>query len=299
MTKTGLLELNAVAAVAAHRSFRQAAIALGMSPSALSHAISALEQRLGVRLFHRSTRSVSLSEAGARFLARVQPALREIEGAIEDVNIFRDTPTGTLRLNTAEAAASHIFQPIVLEFLARYPDMRVDLVTEGRFVDIVAEGYDAGIRLAESVPQDMIAVACSAPLSFAVVGSPAYFRHRAAPRAPADLRDHICIRSRLPSGTLFHWEFEKKGRKIAIDVDGPLTLDSHLLMLEAAVAGVGLAWTSEWSVQPHIDAGRLVRVLKDWTPSYPGLRLFYPSRRHLSAGLRAFIALIAEVRGRA
>lgn len=295
MRSAGLPELNAVVAVATHRSFRAAAAELGMSPSALSHAIAALEQRMGVRLFHRTTRSVSLSEAGEQFLARLRPALREISEAMEAVNQFRDTPAGTLRINTSEGAARMILEPVVLAFLKRYPDMQVDLVTEGRLVDIVADGFDAGIRLAEVVPQDMIAVPCSPDLSFAVVASPSYFQGRTRPLAPGDLLSHDCIRSRMPSGTIYRWEFEKRGEEVAIDVTGSLTLDNHNLMVEAALTGAGVVYTNEWAVAAHIEAGSLIRVLEDWTPAYPGLRLYYPGHRHVPAGLRAFIAIVREV----
>jgi DNA-binding transcriptional LysR family regulator len=295
MQRAGLFELNAVVAVSTHRSFRRAATELGMSPSALSHAVATLEQRMGVRLFNRTTRSVSLSEAGEQFLARVRPALREISEAMEAVNAFRDTPTGVLRINTSEGAAQHILTPIVFEYLKRYPDMQVDLVTEGRFIDIVAEGFDAGIRLAEAVPQDMIAVPCSADLRLTVAGSPGYFERHVPPASPVDLIRHSCIRSRMPSGAIYRWEFEKHGEQLAIDVTGPLTLDSHPLMIEAALEGVGLVWVSEWDVADHVAAGRLVRVLEDWTPPFPGLRLYYPGHRHVPAGLRAFIDLIREV----
>jgi DNA-binding transcriptional LysR family regulator len=295
MQKTGLFELNAVVALSTHCSFRRAAAALGMSPSALSHAIAALEQRMGVRLFNRTTRSVSLSAAGEQFLARVRPALGEISAAMEAVNEFRDTPSGTLRINTSEGAAQMVMTPIVIEFLRRYPDMRVDLVTEGRLIDIVAGGFDAGIRLAEGVPQDMVAIPCSPPIRYAVVGSPGYFATHGTPRAPADLSRHRCIRTRFPSGAIYRWEFEKHGEEIAIDVDGPLTLDSHHLMVEAARHGMGLIWTSEFAVAADVAAGRLVRVLDDWTPPYPGLCLYYPASRHVPAGLRAFIGIVREV----
>lgn len=295
MKRTGLSELNAVVAVAAHRSFRKAAAELDISPSALSHAIATLEQRMGLRLFNRTTRSVSLSEAGEKFLARVQPALHEITAAMEGVNDFRDTPSGTLRLNTSEGAARMILAPLVLEFLRRYPDMQVDLVSEGRLVDIVKDGFDAGFRLAEAVPLDMIAVPCSPPLRFAVVGSPAYFKGRKPPRTPHELDKHTCIRSRLPSGTLFRWEFEKNGKKLDIDVTGRLTLDNDNLRVDAALHGAGLTWTSEWSVAQHIAAGRLIRVLEDWTPPYPGLCLYYPGHRLVPAGLQAFIGVVREI----
>lgn len=294
MSRAGLFELNVVVAVATHRSFRGAAAALGMSPSALSHAVAALERRLGVRLFNRTTRSVSLSAAGEQFLARIAPALREIDAAMEGVNDFRDTPTGTLRINTSEGAARQILTPIVLRFLERYPDMQVDLVSEGRLVDIVAEGFDAGIRLTEAVPQNMIAVACGAQQRFAVVGSPGYFQKRPSPLSPDDLVEHSCIRSRLPSGAIFRWQFEKRGHEMAVDVSGSLTLDNHHLMIEAALEGAGLAWVSEWAVAPDIAQGRLIRVLADWTPPYPGLALYYPGHRHVPAGLRAFIAVVRE-----
>jgi DNA-binding transcriptional LysR family regulator len=290
-----LTELNAVVAVSAHRNFRRAAAELGMSPSALSHAIAALEERIGVRLFHRTTRSVSLSEAGEQFLSRVQPALREIGAAMEAVNDYRDKPTGTLRINTSEGAARMVLTPMVFEFMRRYPEMKVDIVTEGKLVDIVADGFDAGIRSAETLPQDMIAVPCSPPLRFAVVGSPAYFANHKKPRVPADLLVHNCIRSRYASGAISKWEFEKHGQEQAIDVKGSLTLDHHNLMIEAALEGVGLAWCSEWAVAGHIAAGRLIRVLGDWSPAYPGLCLYYPGHRHVPAGLRAFIAVIREM----
>lgn len=294
MKRTGLPELQAVVAVAAHKSFRKAAAELDISPSALSHAIATLEQRMGLRLFHRTTRSVSLSEAGEAFLARVQPALKAITQAMEGANDFRETPAGTLRLNTSEGAARQILAPLVLEFLRRYPDMQVDLVTEGRLVDIVKDGFDAGFRLAESVPLDMIAVPCTPPLQFAVVGSPAYFKGRKPPKTPQDLQGHTCIRARLPSGALLKWAFEKGGRKIDLDITSALTLDNDNLRVDAALAGYGLTWSSEWAVAPYLADGRLVRVLQDWTPPYPGLCLYYPGHRLVPAGLQAFIALAKE-----
>ncbi len=296
MLDTGLFELNAVAAISVHRSFRAAATELGISPSALSHAIAGLEKRLGVRLINRTTRSVALSQAGERFLARVSPALREIAGAMEEVNAFRETPTGTLRINTKERAAHQILRPVVAKYLRRYPDMQVELTMEGRPIDIVAEGFDAGIRLAESVPQDMVAVPCGPDSRFIVVGAPAYFVRRSVPRSPADLLGHECIRRRMPGGKLYRWEFEKRGEEMALDVPGRLTLDNDSLMVEAAVEGLGLAFVSDWWVTDHLAAGSLQAVLEDWTPPFPGLRLYYPGHRHLPAGLRAFVDLIREER---
>jgi DNA-binding transcriptional LysR family regulator len=296
MLNTGLFELNAVAAISARGSFRAAATELGISPSALSHTIAGLEKRLGVRLINRTTRSVSLSEAGERFLARVSPALREIAGAMEDVNEFRDKPAGTLRVNLKERAAHQILQPVVAKFLRRYPDMNVELVLEGRPIDIVADGFDAGIRLAESVPQDMVAIPVGPDSRFIVVGSPDYFARAGAPRSPHDLLKHECIRRRMSGGKLYRWEFEKRGEELALDVPGRLTLDSDSLMVEAALEGVGLAFLSEFWVSEHLASGKLQAVLEDWTPPFPGLRLYYPGHRHMAAGLRAFIDMLREER---
>jgi len=295
MHKTGLVELNAVVAVARHGSFRAAAIELGMSSSALSHAVAGLEARLGVRLFNRTTRSVSLSAAGQEFVAEVAPALSSIQGAIESINSHRDTPTGTLRINSSVGAARQILAPVVLEYLRRYPEMRVDLVTEARMIDIVVEGFDVGIRTTDTVPGDMIAVPFGPLRRHAVVASPAYFAQNAPPRTPGDLLAHRCIRARLASGTIYRWEFERGGEALSIDVPGSLTLDDPTLMVEAALGGAGIVHVAHWSVAADIAAGRLVPVLEDWTPPLSGLCLYYPGRRHVPAGLRALIDLIREI----
>ncbi|MDY7232149.1 LysR substrate-binding domain-containing protein [Hyalangium rubrum] len=295
MKRPGLFELQAISAVASHRSFRAASAELGLSPSALSHAVAALEKRLGVRLFQRTTRSVSLTEAGDRFLSRVRPALAELSAAMESVNAFRDTPTGTLRITTSEGAARQVFTPIVLEFMKRYPDMKVELVVESRFVDIVKEGFDAGIRLLEAVPQEMVAVPCGPRQRSAVVGSPRYFKANRRPMVPADLRAHRCIRLRKRNGGLYAWEFERRGEELAIEVDGPLTLDTLSLVIEAALNGAGLAYLNEWDVRAYLASGKLVSVLEDWLPAWPGLCVFYPSQRHVPAGLRAFVEVVKEV----
>jgi DNA-binding transcriptional LysR family regulator len=297
MRSSGLAELEAVIAVARRRNFRAAAIELGLSRSALSHAVAALEQRLGVRLFNRTTRSVSLTEAGEQFISSIAPALGEIREAMAAASSRRATPAGTIRINTSAGAARQMMTPIVLEYLRRYPEMTVDIVTEGRLVDIVVDGFDAGVRLAESVPQDMIAVSLGPDQRFAVVGSPSYFEELRKPRTPQDLRVHRCIRSRQPSGSIYRWEFERHGEALAVDVDGPLTLDDPWLMLEAARAGFGLAYLTEWNAAADLAQGRLVRVLEDWTPPFPGLCLYYPSRRYLPGGLRALVELIRELRG--
>ncbi|MEH2475775.1 DNA-binding transcriptional LysR family regulator [Nitrobacteraceae bacterium AZCC 2161] len=288
MTGLALNELNALIAVAAHRSFRAAAAELGVSPSSLSHAVASIERQLGVRLFNRTTRSVSLTEAGEGFLDRVRPALRDIADAVEAVNRFRDTPAGLLRLNASEAAAERVL-PIVLSFMAAYPDMRVDMISEGRMVDIVAGGFDAGLRHAEAVPQDMISLSLGIEEARIVVGTPGYFAARGVPRAPADLFGHACLHARMPSGAVRYWEFERNGEEIQINPPGRLMLGSPDLTLLAAKAGAGVAYVSQRSAADDLAAGRLTQVLNDWTPPFPGVCLYYPRQRLPSAGLRAFI----------
>jgi DNA-binding transcriptional LysR family regulator len=295
MHKSGMVELDAVVAVSRRASFRSAAADLGMSPTALSRVVNGLEVRLGVRLFNRTTRSVSLSEAGEQFIARVAPALSEIRSAMEGVNNLRDRPAGTLRINSSVGAARQILVSVVLEYLRRYPDMRVDVVTEARLIDIIAEGFDAGIRTRGVVPGDMIVVPFGADLRFAVVGSPAYFEENPPPRTPGDLMRHRCIRARWPSGGMYRWEFAQRSETLTIDVPGVLTLDEETLMREAALAGAGLAYMWKASIAQDVAAGRLVSVLNEWMPSSPGLCLYYPGRRNVPASLRAFIKVIREI----
>ena len=293
MKTSGLGELEAVLAVARRRNFRAAATELGVSTSALSHAVAGLESRIGVRLFNRTTRSVSLSEAGAQFVDSVAPALSTIRVAIEQAGSLRDTVSGMLRINTSAGAARQVMT-LLIEFLQRYPEMQLDIVTEGRLIDIVAGGFDAGIRLAETVPQDMIAVPFGDTQRFAVVGSPAYFTRHKSPRTPGDLHAHRCIRARMPSGAIYSWEFERHGEAVRIDATGSLMVDEPGLMLQAARAGLGLAYLSEWNVATDLQAGTLIRVLEEWTPPLDGLCLYYPGRRHVPAGLRALIDMIRE-----
>ena len=294
MNRSGLIELEAVVAVARRGGFRAAARDLDMSSSALSHAVASLETRLGVRLFDRTTRSVALSAAGEQFIAQVAPALGQIHAAIEDVDQHRDRPSGTLRLNTSLGAARMILTPLVVEYLRRYPGMKVELVTDNGLIDLVEEGFDAGFRLQETLPADMIAVPFSRSLRSIVVGSPDYFEGRERPKVPADLRNHLGIRMRMASGAIYRWEFEKRGESVEVDVPGVLTLDEMALMHEAVLAGVGLLMITEQMVAADIAAGRLIQVLDDWTPAYPGLSLYYPGRRHAPAKLRAFIDLVRE-----
>ncbi|MFK4446071.1 DNA-binding transcriptional LysR family regulator [Caballeronia udeis] len=294
MYKSGLIELEVVLAVARLGGFRVAARELGMSSTALSRAIAQLENRLGVRIFNRTTRSVALTEAGEQFVVAVGPALSEIQQAMSAVNSRRATPTGTLRLNCAVGAARAILVPVVLEYLRRFPTMSVDIVTEAHFVDIVSKGFDAGIRTANDVPRDMIAVPFGGALNFSVVAAPSYFSKYKKPRTPMDLMSHQCIRARWPSGTLYRWEFERRGEKLALDVPGDLTVDDPTLMRDAAIAGAGVAYLWDAPVADELAAGRLVAVLNDWTVTSAALCLYYPDRRNVSAALRAFIELLRE-----
>ncbi|MDP9651056.1 LysR substrate-binding domain-containing protein [Paraburkholderia caledonica] len=292
MKTTGLLELNAVVALASHRNFRLAAQDLGVSRSTLSHLIASLETRIGVRLFNRTTRSVALSEAGEAFLERVRPALADISLAIEAANGFRASPKGTLRIATCEAGARSIIGSVVTPFLQTYPDMTVDVVTEGRILDIVAEGFDAGLQAPEDVPLDMIALPCGQPRRQAVVASPRYLRGRSAPVHPLDLSVHRCIRRRVSGAGLQQWVFERSDERLTIPVQGPLVLDNRNAVIEAAVDGVGLAYVNHELAAPYLASGRLVELLVEWVPALPRLSFFYPGRRHLPAGLMAFINLV-------
>lgn len=265
-----------------------------MSSSALSHAVAALETRLGVRLFNRTTRSVALSAEGEQFVGEIAPALAAIRTAMDRIDEHRAEPVGVLRLNLPLGAGRMILSPLIYEYMRRYPRVSVDMVSEGAMVDIVGQGFDAGVRLEEFVAPDMIAVPITRPIRSIVVGSPAYFAGRKRPRTPADLAEHRCIRRRLGSGAVYRWEFEKRGEAVAIDVPGQLTLDDNDLMLLAALDGEGLAFVSDISAAQSIEAGLLLPVLEDWSPEYPGLCLYYPSRRNIPARLRAFIDLIRQ-----
>ena len=289
-----LADLKALAAIVAHGSFRKAADELGMSPSTLSHAIRTLEAGLGVRLLHRTTRSVSATEAGERLVSRLKPLLRDLGDMLAEVDDLRGRPSGTLRLNAGETAARVLLRQVVPTFLERHPEMALDLVTDGELVDIVAQGFDAGVRLGEALPQDMVAVPIGGPTRFVAVASPAYLMRRSPPKVPDDLRNHDCIRVRMPSGKLYRWEFEHRGRSMVVDVPGSLTLDHLGLMVEAAADGLGIAYVPVREAQAWLDDGRLVEVLTDWCPSIPGLFLYYPGSRLVPAGLRAFIEVLRE-----
>lgn len=295
MRQPSLADLTAFAAVAAHRSFRRAADELGLSPSSLSHTLRGLEGHLGVRLLNRTTRSVAPTEAGERLLARLGPVLRDLDQALAEVDAFRAAPSGTLRLNAPETAARLLVSEVMPAFLQRFPWMAIDIVAEGRLVDIVADGFDAGVRLGEAVPQDMIAVRFGGGVRFLATAAPAYLARAGAPHAPDDLRGHACIRHRFESGKLYRWEFARHGQEIAVDVPGRVTLDHIGLMLDAAAAGLGIAYAPEHAARPYLDDGRLVTVLEEWCPTIPGLVLYYPGHRQVPAGLRAFIDTLREL----
>lgn len=291
----GLVGLDAVVAITRRGSFRAAALELGISTTALSNAIGKLERELGVRLFNRTTRSVALTEAGRQFVGRVGPALQDIHDAMDVARSQQKAPAGTLRINAFAAAAREIMSPLVLQFLRLHPQVHVDLVTEGRLIDIVADGFDMGIRTADLVPSDMIAVSLGRRRRYAVVASPTYLAGHGLPNSPSDLLAHRCVRVRLPNGALFRWQFEKSGQPIQIDVNGPITLDEANLARMAVLDDIGIGFFMESDVVADIAGGRLIRVLDDWTPPLEALCLYYPSRRNPSAAFKAFIDLARRV----
>lgn len=281
--------------VARHRGFSAAAIALGVSPSAVSQAIRQLEARLGAALFARTTRSVNLTEAGERYLARVAPAIDELAGASEELADAGARPAGVLRLNVSRAAYLFALRPILARFAAAYPDIELEISIDSLLVDIVRLGFDAGMRYGDMVERDMIGVRVGPPLSSCVVASPDYLARRGTPVHPDDLLSHDCIRFRhTGTGRIDRWLFERGRKRLELGVDGRLVLNDDAAMLEAALAGAGVAYLSSGYVTRHLDTGQLVHLLPAWSPSLPSLQLYYPSRRRITRKLRVLIDLLRE-----
>jgi len=296
MQRGNLDDLRALVAVGHERSFTNAAAKLGVSQSALSQTISQLEARLGVRLLTRTTRSVSLTEAGERLVGTAAPRIEEIEAEVAAVSELRTKPAGTIRITATEHAADAILLPKIAKLLREYPDIKIEIVIDYGLTDIVAQRLDAGVRSGEQVASGMIAVRIAPDMRMAVVGSPTYFKNRSEPKKPQDLIGHNCINLRLPThGGLYAWEFEKGGRELKVRVEGQLIFNSTVQMLNAALAGLGLVYAPEGMVQPYLARGRLKRVLEDWCLPYPGYHLWYPSRRQSSA---AFALLVDALRYR-
>jgi DNA-binding transcriptional LysR family regulator len=279
-------------ALARHRSFRRAADEMGCTPSALSHALKSLEERLDLRLFNRTTRSVALTEAGERLLARIAPAFQDIDAALDDLNSLRGAPVGRLRFNAARVSAKMALLPIVPKFLEHYPEITVEIVVENDLVDMVSEGFDAGIRFGEVIAQDMIAIPIGPRQRSAIVAAPAFFERYPKPTVPEHLKSLPCLGLRFASGRLYAWEFERGGVELSVEVSGPLIVGDQDMMVDAALLGTGLAYAFEEQVEAHIREGRLVRVLEDWCPYYGGFYLYYPSRRQMPAALRAFVDFV-------
>lgn len=287
--------LIALGEIASRRSFREAADSLGMTRSALSHAIRALESDLGVRLLHRTTRSVSPTPEGQRLLAGIGPLLRAMDEVLSDLTPSEDRLRGILRINGNEAGIRLLLADVVPRFIERYPLVELDLAVDDVLVDIVDLGFDAGVRLRNAVPADMIAVPLSPPVRFLTVASPSYLAKRPQVVTPESLRDHDCIRHRLPSGKRYRWEFERNGIDLTIDAPGQLTLNSNRLMVDAAVQGMGIAYVPDFYAETGIEDGLLETVLEDWCPAEPGLALYYSGHRQVPAVLRAFIDLLKEI----
>ena len=296
MKRDELGDLAAFLAVEEERSFTRAAARLGLSQSALSHTIRRLEARLGLRLLLRTTRSVAPTEAGDRLAEALRPAFDGIHARIEALSALRDRPSGTIRITAGEHAAQTVLWPVLERFLPLYPDVRVEIATDYRMIDLAEGRFDAGIRLGEHLAEDMIAVPIGPDMRMVVVGSPAYFATRPVPQTPHDLTAHACVNLRLPTrGGLYVWEFEKDGRPLNVRVDGPLIVNDMDLMVSGALGGVGLGIVMEDQVTAEVADGRLIRVLEDWSPPFPGYHLYYPSRRQPTP---AFTALIDALRYR-
>lgn len=289
MSRISPADLLPFLAIARHGSFRRAADELGCTASALSHSLKGLESRLDLRLFNRTTRSVALTEAGERLLSRIAPAFRDIDDAVDDLNELRGAPIGRLRFNTARASARMVLLPLVAQFLKAHPRISVEIAIDNDFVDVVSQGFDAGVRFGEVIAKDMIAVPLGPSQRSAIVAAPALFEQHSVPLAPDQLRGLPCIGLRFGSGRLYAWEFERGGVELSVEVEGPLVVGDQDLMVDAALMGAGIAYAFEDQASEHVRAGRLVRVLEDWCPYYKGLYLYYPSRRQLPAALRAFI----------
>ncbi|MFH3480827.1 MULTISPECIES: LysR family transcriptional regulator [unclassified Xanthobacter] len=296
MRRQDLVDLNAFLVVAEERSFTRAAAKLGTSQSALSHTIRRLEAQLGVRLLTRTTRSVASTEAGEQLLRTLRPALESIGAQLDSLSALRDRPAGNIRITASDHATHTILWPALQKLLPDYPDIHVELRIDARFTDIVAERFDAGVRLGEALAKDMVAVRIGPDLRMALVGSPAYFANHPIPRTPQDLAEHRCINLRqLTSGGLYAWELEKEGREVRVRVEGQLIFDTVQLTVQAAIAGFGIGLAIEDQVQDHLADGRLIRVLEDWCPRFPGYYLYYPSRHQPSA---AFALLVEALRYR-
>ena len=289
-----LHELDAFEAVARHRSFRKAAAERGVSASALSHALRGLEERLGVRLLHRTTRSVTPTEAGQRLLARLTPALDDVADALADITALQTVASGRLRLNVPRPAALLLLAPILSDFVARYPRVKVDIVTDDGLVDIVDDGFDAGIRFGENLAGDMVAVPIGPPQRFVCVAAPSYLALWDAPKTPGELLTHACIGRRFPSGYHYDWEFLVEGKPLTVAVTGPLVFDDDMLMIQTARDGAGIAYVYETMVRDELAAGRLITVLNVFSPPPIHFFLYYSGRRHLPTALRALIDFIRE-----
>lgn len=295
MSDVGVAELKAFIEIARCRSFRRAADLQGVSPSSLSHAMRALEQRLGVRLLHRTTRSVALTEAGEQLLRRLPTVLHDLDDLLDSISHGQDEVVGSLRINAEPFSGGWLVRNVAQPFLERHPRVTLDIVAEGRFVDIVAEGFDAGVRLGDSVPQDMVSVPFAGEIRFLAVATPAYVDAFGWPAHPHDLAQHRCIRQRLPSGKRYRWEFARGAEEVLVDAPGALSLNDNALMVDAALQGLGIAFVPEPMVSEALGDGRLLSLLTDWTPREPGPCLYYASHRLAPAPLRAFIAVLREV----
>lgn len=276
--------------------FRAAAAERGVSSSVMSQTMGALEQALGIRLLNRTTRSIAVTEAGERLLERLRPALDDIRLAIAELDQLREKPSGTLRINAPAPAVDHVLCPLAFAFMEAHPDVKVEIVSDAAIIDIVAQGFDAGVRFGQQLAQDMIAVPLGQPLRYAIVASPGYLSSHGRPKSPSELLDHNCIRRRYPGGTLATWVFEKAGETVEITPEGRLTLSSAHQELQAALAGQGIAHVFEEYAQTAIDDGRLVNLLTDWSPKLPSWFLYYPNNRHSSAAMRAFLDFVRQSR---
>ncbi|WP_341897658.1 LysR family transcriptional regulator [Ferrovibrio terrae] len=295
MIRPSLSDLTAFVAVATHRSFRRAADELGTAPSTLSHAMRALEERMGLRLLNRTTRSVAPTEAGFRLLGQLQPALAALDDALDSVAGFRGQVAGTVRINAPRLAAALLVRAVLPAMAQRFPDVTVDVVVEGRLVDIVSGGFDAGVRLADSIPRDMIAVPLAQPVRFICVAAPDYLARAGMPKTPDELTQHRCIGHRLPGGKLYRWEFARAGQGMTVDAAaGSVILDDEELMVDAAVQGLGIAYVVDLAAAPALKAGQLRAVLSAWMPAAEAMAVYYPGHRAVPPALRAFLDVVRE-----